>query len=176
MNLRLQCKRNFGFILSVLLFLVVGFCCSPDNALASRGVTFSWQGDQTTGLEGYRLYYGKKSRFAGNQPGDKKYDYFLDLSAMAQCSTDRTSPECQSLDTDMVSCSDLESEKPTCVVKGLPHGLNYFAVTAYGDTAESGYSDELTGVLDKNGNLLSLSLSPSKRYAHLDATYNLLLN
>lgn len=175
MDLQLQCNRNYGHFFLVLFIAMVGFCCSPETALASRGVIFSWEGDTTAELEGYRLYYGKESRFEMNQPEFEEYDYFLDLTAMARCSTNRSRPGCQTMDTDNISCSDLESATPKCVIKGLPGGLNYFAITAYSNTIESGYSTEITGVLDRKGNLIGLRPVPARSYAHLKATYDLLL-
>lgn len=149
-----------------MLFLVAGFCCFPAKAMASKGVTFTWQRDVADDLEGYRLYYGKKSR---------SYDYFVDLGEMAHCSTDRDHPGCEALDVTELSCVDMDSENPRCLVKGLPGGLNYFALTAYNDRVESAYSIELKGELDKDGNLVSLKPAVVRKYAHLDATYNLLL-
>lgn len=175
MNLRLQFKKNIGYLIFTLLLSVVGLCCSPDRAQASVGVTFSWKSDPAVELEGYRLYYGKKSRFARNQSGNERYDYFFDLSAMALCSTDRNSPGCERIDGSKVDCTDIESDNPQCIVKGLPSGLNYFAITAYSDTVESWYSVELAGVLDKNGNLISIKAVSADKLAHLDAVYNLLL-
>lgn len=174
MNFRLQNNREYGCTFFIILLITFGFCCTPEVAMASRGVTFSWHVDQGN-LEGYRLYYGKKSRYYSRQPGSESYEYYVDLVEMAHCSTDRDDPRCEALGAEEVSCTNIDSDNPKCVVKGLPGGLSYFAVTAYNDKGESGYSDELTGVLDKDGNLVSLQLEPVRKYAHLDAAYDLLL-
>lgn len=151
--LRKICHASIVGILLVIIFL------SPVQA--AKGITFSWSANPVEDeVVGYRLYYGKDSRFTGGN-----YDRYIDFTSLESCPADTNGYGCEPLAANAVSCEDLFRESPKCTVNGLSGGL-YFAMTAYTSQEESDYTNELKS--DDNS-------APSQKVAVLQQIYSLLL-
>jgi len=125
----------FGFILS---FYCLISCLGLQKVEAA--VTFTWLASPSQDeIVGYRLYYGKKSRWVAG-----KYEKYIDFTSMQTCSTAGDGSDCLPLPAGSVSCQDLFRDAPRCTVKHLDNRF-YFALTAYNNNYESEYSSEISG-------------------------------
>jgi hypothetical protein len=128
-------------------------------ALAATDVTFSWQANPPEdAIVGYRLYYGPSSRLTGGS-----YQYYIDFTDWQRCPVAGDEADCQPLE-DAATCEGLSQEYPVCTIHDLA-GKLYFAMTAYNNSAESGYTGEL---------LVDLGPTPGQ-LATLQQVYTLLL-
>jgi len=108
------------------------------------GATFQWQANQAEEyVTGYRLYYGPQSRFKsdGTLKVNFSYPQYIDLTEMTRCSGSDYS-SCEILSSTDLQCINYSSATPSCTVNNL-NGTLYFAMTAYSNTAESGYTQEI---------------------------------
>ena len=148
------------FIFTAIIMILY---CQPAMAKVSKDITFKWNANPTSeDIVGYRLYYGKKSRFnsSGTLKSNFQYDYCVDFAELVRCSGSNYS-SCVDLGSAQLDCENLYSETPKCTLKNI-QGYKYFSLTAYNNQDESGFTKEL--------NLVNHSIST------LTAVYNVLLN
>jgi hypothetical protein len=129
----------------ILFFVLVSlFTIDIAPAAASTKVTFRWRPNPPEEfVAGYRLYYGSKSRFNSDKTlkANFSYTYRIDFVDQTRCSGPGFS-SCTQLSSNDLQCRGLFAETPSCTVSNLD-GVLYFAMTAYTNSAESGYTYEL---------------------------------
>jgi hypothetical protein len=117
----------------------------PISAHALKQISFSWQANPPEEyVLGYRLYYGKSSRFTsdGVPKANFSYEYYIDLFQSERCTA--TGSWCEPLDTTELQCDGQQSETPRCTLFNLQDQRLFFALTAYSAETESGYTQELS--------------------------------
>ncbi len=137
------CKRAMPCLL-LALFFAASTGPSPVIAATGKNVSFQWQSNPTSeNVVGYKLYYGKNSRFyvSGNQKPSFKYEYCVDFTERTRCSGANYS-NCEDLGPAKLYCENLYTQTPKCTLKNI-YGNNYFALTAYNNNMESGFTHEL---------------------------------
>lgn len=149
-NIRSISKKNsipFIFIsLGTLITLLFLLNAGKANASQDATLTFNWQANSAAeGVEGYRLYYGSKSRYNnnGSLKKDFDYDYFVDFNDGLECSGTNFS-SCRTLKNDELNCKNLSKASPSCILTKVDPEC-YFSLTAYNYHSESGYTQELKG-------------------------------
>lgn len=123
-------------------------------ALNAATATLTW--NPVVEADGYRLYWGIASRFVDGVSGTISSNPFYDGTATVTSGTYRldTDPPNGIMQTITVTQAtvvpsplDVLDEKNVSVVLGVGH--YYFAVTAYNNYGESGYSEEVNAEIVK---------------------------
>lgn len=129
---------------AVLVTVVYFHTCDTAHAATESSATFQWQANQSEEyVIGYRLYYGSSSRFNsdGTLKANFSYTQYIDFTEMTRCSGSDYS-SCELLSSEDLQCAGYYSVTPVCTVNNLK-GTLYFAMTAYSNTAESNYTQEV---------------------------------
>lgn len=124
------------------------------NAYTEGTISFKWLSNPPEdNIIGYRLYYGKSSRFNanGSTKSNFSYDYYIDFKDSLRCKTDGST--CEYLDPNELNCQNLQASSPSCTLAQLT-GTLYFSLTACSDRLESGYTHELKAVPGSNLNCI----------------------
>jgi len=124
---------------SVVMYCETAFAGKSDN-----NISFKWKANPSSeNIVGYKLYYGKKSRFDanGSLKSNFKYDYCVDFTELIRCSGSNYS-NCVDLGSAQLECQNLYTATPQCTLKNLK-GKKYFSLTAYNYQNESSFTKEL---------------------------------
>ena len=133
--------------LIILFVFVSSLFLSASSVVGSTNekISFAWQPNPANeNIVGYRLYYGKSSRFdsSGKQKTNFQYDYCVDFAELVRCSGNNFS-NCEDLGPAQLNCENLYSETPKCTLTNLG-GNKYFALTVYDNQQESAFTKELS--------------------------------
>jgi hypothetical protein len=136
----------FCLILAAAFFLLLINFVFAGSAHALDKASFSWLANPPEdNVIGYRLYYGKESRFNLDRTlkPNFSYDYYIDFTDSRRCVDDGTGTNCQDLTASDFRCLNLYGDQPLCTVYKL-QGLLFFTMTAYNAQAESDFTPELS--------------------------------
>lgn len=160
-----QKKTNISSTLKVLLVLsnvILSVLLLTNTSFASTQSTiaFKWKANPSKeNIRGYKLYYGKKSRYYGS--GVKKtnfqYDYCVDFNEQVRCSG-KNFKNCVRLGSAQLDCDNLHSTSPICRIK-KSSDYKFFTLTAYNHKGESEFTQELRIIDNKVPGALHLLLN-----------------
>lgn len=144
--------KTFFFIAALIGIL----CLLSSNALAA-GITFSWKANPATeNIQGYRLYFGKTSRFYpdGREKYNFMYDQYIDFGTSQRCDGEG----CQLLSEAELQCNYPDGPIVRCNIP-RPPGINYFSLQAYNYAEWSSLTHELQYPMGSVTGILPLLLS-----------------
>ncbi len=136
-------KILFALVIIIIAYTFGDF--SVAQAKASSGATFRWVANPAhENIIGYKLYYGKKSRYdsAGNEKTNFKYDVCVNFYERKRC-TGKNFSNCEKLSSKELKCKGLSSNDPQCTLTNV-NGGKYFSLTAYNADDESSFTREVT--------------------------------
>lgn len=143
--------NSSSIVMLLCIAVSVVMYCETAFAGKSENISFKWKANPSSeNIVGYKLYYGKKSRFNtnGSLKANFQYDYCVDFTELLRCSGTNYS-NCAKLGLAQLDCDNLYTATPQCTLKNVKE-KNYFALTAYNHKNESGFTNELQNLNSVN--------------------------